>query len=375
MKQLFCLALAACLLLCACAQPNQSPTTEPPTSEPIVTSEPTKATEPPTDPPTTPPTDPTDPPVVYTSPLTGQVLDAPMTSRPYAVMLNNIKDAMPQHGVSQANILYEIIVEGSITRCMGIYSDIASVEALGSIRSARKYYVDIAQSYDAIYVHAGGSNEAYNYMSSIKCDHIDGVKGVNASQYYYRDQARKDAGYSLEHTMFITGQKAVEYATYRKCTLTRDEEISYGLQFDMDTQIVGTAANQVKIYFNMSSKLSSSTKYTKMTYNAEDGLYYAYQHGGDYVDGNTGKTIAFKNVLVLKAKTTTQADKTLRTVELTGSGEGYFVCNGQLVPIQWSRESLYQPFVYTLENGTPLTLGVGSTYIGIIPTKGLVVYE
>lgn len=382
MKQLFCLALAACLLLCACAVPNDDGTSQPtqtesmapPTSEETQYTEFTEVTEETqlTEPPTQPPTE---PPVLYTNPLTGEPLDAPMTNRPFAVMLNNIKAAMPQHGVSQADILYEILAEGNITRCMGIFSDIASVEAIGSIRSARKYYVDIAQSYDCVYVHAGGSYEAYNYMTDIKCDHIDGVQGANASKYYYRDKDRLNSGYSKEHTMFITGPKAIEYATVRKCTLTRTNELNYGLKFDDETLIIGSAANKVKIYFNTGSKPSSSTKSTTMTYNAEDGLYYAYQHGKDYVDGNTGETIAFKNVMILKAKTSTQSDGKLRTIDLTGSGEGYFVCNGQLIPIQWSRESLYKPFVYTMGNGTPLTLGVGSTYIAVIPTKGVVEYE
>jgi hypothetical protein len=381
MKQLFCLALVMCLLLCACASPDNGATSAPAESQSTQTTETfeteeTQQTEFPTEEPTQETTEPpTQPPVLYTNPLTGEALDTPMTGRPFAVMLNNIKAAMPQHGVSQADILYEILAEGNITRCMGIFSDVSNVEALGSIRSARKYYVDIAQSYDAVYVHAGGSDEAYAYMSTIKCDHIDGVKGANASKYYYRDKDRLNSGYSKEHTMFITGAKAVEYATKQKCTLTRSKELSYGLHFDAESMIMGSAANKIKIYFVTGNKPSSSTKTTTMTYKAEDGLYYAYQHGKDYIDGNTGETVAFKNVIVLKAKTTLQDNGKLRTIELTGSGEGYFACNGQLVPIKWSRESLYKPFVYTLENGAPLTLSVGSTYIGVIPTKGVVEYE
>ena len=376
MKQLFCLALAACLLMCACAQPDQSATTEPVTSQPTgsVTTGTTQVTE--TTQATEAPTEaPTEPVLLYTNPLTGKPQAEPMTNRPFTVMFNNTKAAMPLQGVSQADIVYEILSEGNITRYMGIFSNIEAVEALGSLRSARKYFVDITQSYDGILLHAGGSNEAYAYMNSIRCDHIDGVNGAYAENYYYRDQDRLNAGYAREHTMFITGPKAVEYAANRKCTLARNQEISYGLHFDDQTVIIGSAANKVKICFNTGSQVYSSTKTTTMTYNAADGLYYGYQHGSDMVDGNTNKPVAFKNVLILKAKTSTQYDSTLRTIEVTGSGEGYFVCNGQIVPIRWSRESLYQPFVYTLENGSPLTLGVGTSYIAVIPTPGLVEYE
>lgn len=376
MKRLFCLLLAVGLLLCGCVStPGDQPATAPIQSD---TTQSTGGTQVPgTSENQTPATNATGSvnPVQHTNPLTGEVMDGPMTNRPFAVMLNNIKAAMPQHGVSQADILYEILVEGNITRCMGIYSSLADVGALGSIRSARKYYVDLAQSYDAIYLHAGGSDEAYTYLNSIRCDHIDGVKGANASKYFYRDQDRLNAGYKLEHTMFITGQKAIEYATKQNCTLNRPQGLSYGLQFDDETLIVGTAAKELKVYFNMGATPSKNTKSTTLTYDVQTGKYFAAQFGEAYIDGTTKETIAFRNVLILKAKTSVQAGSNLKTVELIGSGTGYFACNGQLVPIKWSRASLNQPFVYTLQNGAPLTLGVGTTYIAITPETGVVEYQ
>ena len=377
MKRIFCLLLAVGLLLCACATtPSEDPTTlptqvVPPTTEQIPNTDTTDSSSSQTT--QTPPT--TNQDGKYVNPLNGQEMSGPMTARPFAVVLNNIKAAMPQHGVSRADILYEVLVEGNITRCLGIFSNISDVTALGSVRSARKYYVDIAQSYDAVFVHAGGSDEAYAYMSSIRADHIDGVKGANASKYFYRDQDRLNAGYSLEHTMFISGQKAVEYAGQQNCTLNRNYGLSYGLKFDDETLVVGTAVKELKVYFNMGATPSKSTKLTTLTYDSASGKFFAKQFGGDYIDGNTKEAVAFKNVLILKAKTSNQAGSSLKTVELIGSGTGYFACNGQLVPIKWSRAGLNQPFVYTLQNGAPLTLGVGSTYIAVTPETGVVEFQ
>jgi hypothetical protein len=59
-------------------------------------------------------------------------------------------------------------------------------------------------------------------------------------------------------------------------------------------------------------------------------------------------------------------------IDLEGKGTGYYACNGQVIPIKWSRESVYDPFTYTLKDGTPLTFGVGKTYIAIIPTNATV---
>ena len=93
------------------------------------------------------------------------------------------------------------------------------------------------------------------------------------------------------------------------------------------------------------------------------------------MDASTGKTVTFRNILVLRMATSVQSDGQLLTINTTGSGSGYFICNGQIVNIKWSRSSVTQPFTYTLENGTPITFGVGSTYIGVVPTNATIVFE
>ena len=162
MKRILSLVLAIMLLLAlgGCNKKQAEETTSAPP-------ETTVATEPPvTEVPTTVPatteaqTEPTEEIVPeLCNPLTGEPLDAPYTARPYSVMINNMISALPQHGVSQADMVYEVLAEGGITRCFALFTDIQSVEKLGSIRSARPYYVDLAYSYDSIYVHAGGSED------------------------------------------------------------------------------------------------------------------------------------------------------------------------------------------------------------------------
>ena len=85
------------------------------------------------------------------------------------------------------------------------------------------------------------------------------------------------------------------------------------------------------------------------------------------VDGNIGEQLCFENVLVLHAVTDKDPASSLVGVQLEGEGVCYYACNGKLVNIKWSRASAYDPFVYTLEDGTPVTFGVGKTYVAIIP--------
>ena len=99
------------------------------------------------------------------NPLTGVPMEEEYENdRPVAVMFNNLKAAQPQLGVSRADIIYEIPAEGGITRMVGVYQSLDGVGTIGSIRSARPYYLEVALGHDAIFLHAGGSPQAYTLI-------------------------------------------------------------------------------------------------------------------------------------------------------------------------------------------------------------------
>ena len=102
------------------------------------------------------------------NPLTGEPMESRYeNNRPVAVMLNNLKAAQPQLGISQADIIYEVPAEGGITRMLAVYQEPGSLGLVGSVRSARQYYWEIAQGHDAVYIHAGASPEFYNTKSRL----------------------------------------------------------------------------------------------------------------------------------------------------------------------------------------------------------------
>ena len=366
MKRFLCLTLALMMLmLCACA-PKEEPT-EPPTETQVVT-------DPPTDPPTNPPTD---PPILYRNPLTGEPLDEPYTSRPFTVMISN---DVPPHGISEPDILYESLTNDGETRFMGVFSDLASVKSMGTIRSARRHFVNISLSYDAIFVHYGKSDipghpeiGAQQYMDKIGIDHMDGT--TNGYPYFFNNLKRDGKTYAAWQCHFLVGQRAIDYAKDKGFPLTRGEEVNCGLLFDDEKIIVGKPTNTININFN--SKEYYSYMSTKLEYNKESNKYLAVKKNAPYPDAATGEQLAFRNVLVLRAPTETYRYNSIAyaKVNLEGSGEGYFACNGQLVPIRWTRKNASDPFTYTLEDGTPLTLGVGKTYIAIVPNGASVTYE
>lgn len=375
MKKFFCLTLCL-LLLCGCSADKQ---TQAATTPPATTAPPTEATEPPTEPPaeaTELPTEPLDIPVLQLRhPLNGAPISEPVMNRPFAVVINNIYDAQPLHGISQADIFYEIVAEGggTITRVLAIYSDLGSVPKIGSIRSARTYFLTLARAYDAILVHAGGSDYAYDELASGVYTHLDGRLELGRNSTFYRDQQRLDAGYALEHTLFSTGESLLELAIKKNIATTYDYPLDVKLQFEDQISLSGSSASVITLHF-----LSSTGKGTIFTYDEALGQYAMTQefygkHTLPLQDANSGEDIFFSNVLVLHAKTSSDGYRMFAT--LTGEGVGYFACNGQVVPITWHRESEDAPFTYRLSDGSPITLKSGRTYIGILSTNSPVDFK
>ncbi len=145
----------------------------------------------------------------YINPLTGEGLHEDISEkRPIAVMFNNLRKALPQIGVAQADVIYEIVAEGGITRMMGLYQDLEGVGDLGSIRSARDYYVSLALGHDAIYIHAGGSPQAYDAFDNWKVTHIDFVNGPYGDMCWRDPDRKKSAG--LEHSLLTSSERVLE---------------------------------------------------------------------------------------------------------------------------------------------------------------------
>ena len=208
-----------------------------------------------------------------TNPLTGEPMEpAYEKNRPVAVMLNNLKAAQPQLGVSQADIIYEVPAEGGITRILGIYQSLEGVGTLGSIRSARPYYLELALGHDALYVHAGGSPQAYQDIPAWGVDNMDGVNGGSDAKIFWRDADRRKT-MDYEHTLVISGEKILEYAASHFRTEHKDGYV-YTQAFAGDgTPAGGAAAEHVTLKF-------SNYKTGKFDYDSETGKYLVSQYGG-----------------------------------------------------------------------------------------------
>ena len=364
MKKLFALILAVSLLLCACgskpAETTAPPNTVPETTVPVTTAPPET-----TVPPTTVATEPTEPAPVDTNPLTGEALDAVSDSRPYAIMINNTTKAIPQCGISQADMIYEIVAEGSVTRFLAIFDELSDVDVIGPVRSVRPYFYRVAQHYGAILTSAGGSDEADSLIKNEGYNRLDGIAGAGSA--FYRDQWRRE-NKGFEHSLMTTGEKLAKAAEKHGFKTTM-EDVDYGFHFTDEAMTAGETADQVTIWFY------NNGKKTVMNYDESTGLYAMYQHGADSVDGNDKSPIAFRNVVVLEADTHIKDKKGHLETQTTGTGEGYYARDGKIIPIKWSRENNSAKYVYTDLEGNPISFGIGKTYVAIVPDGSPLSYK
>ena len=357
-KQVLAMFLMLCMLLslAGCGGKKQEET---PPAEPEKVEEPVPAPAPKPEP------EPEPAPYVPagTNPLTGEPMEPEYeNNRPVAIMFNNLKAAQPQLGVSQADIIYEIPAEGGVTRMLGVFQTLEGVGTLGSIRSTRPYYLEAALGHDAVLVHAGASPDAYQNIPNWGVNNIDGVNGgPSHDQVFWRDAERKKtAGY--EHSLLTSGEKVQAFLDSGKYRTEHKDGYSYVQAFAEDgTPLNGTPADKFKLNF-------TNYKTGVFEYDPETMLYYISQYGGAYTDGNTGDQVGVTNVLILQTDISIiSGDKEGRlTVRMTGNGQGTYFCGGKSIPIQWSKADRNSQFVYRLQDGTPLTMGQGHSYVCIM---------
>lgn len=297
----------------------------------------------------------------YLNPLTGEFTlnKSAYGKRPYAVMISNIKDALPQWGVSEIDIAYEFLAEGGITRIVALFADGEDMPKVGPVRSARTYFIRTAMGYDAIYGHFGASDTGQSLLNSGKVDHLDGMALANC---FPRDADRKKTK-ALEHTAYTTGEKLVEFTNQKKFRTDKAdvEYTAFTFNEKNDISVNGVMKQAAKVDINFSTATKS-----EFLYNQEDKLYYKSEFGKPQMDSNNDTQIAVRNVIVISDKHTNEAVNTICRIIEQKSGEGYYISDGKAVKIKWTKGDQDSPYKYTLEDGSDLLVNPGSTWVSVV---------
>lgn len=291
---------------------------------------------------------------------TVKIVNENSKSRPFAIMINNLGTARPlQSGLQDAYIIYEIIVEGGLTRYMALFVD-QNTERIGSIRSARHYFLDYALENDAIYVHHGQSPEAQSDFSKLSVDRVV----VNESSTGWRDKALTKQGYAYEHTLFTSIEKLKNGVGKIRSERNKNYLLNYNIdEIDLSTMTDAKVANNISIKY-------SSTITSSYTYDSTNKYYNRFVNGEAHKDYVTGSQYHFKNIITYQVANYNLNDgenKGRQGLDNVGSGTGYYITDGYAVPITWSKASRSAQTVYKYASGDELVVNDGNTFIQIEP--------
>lgn len=288
-----------------------------------------------------------------------KIIDVDSKTRPYAIMINCHNEALPHAGLQDAYIVYELMVEGGITRMMALFKDV-DVDKIGSVRSARVQYLDYVYENDAIYINAGGAKEAVLRINN------EGIDAINVDgQYGKRDTS---LGRSWEHTLFTSTsllQSAVDNNGVRQTTDSGNVLNYQAKSLDLSQYTSKKVANDISI--NYSYYRTSNYKYDETK-----KVYLRSMNDGKHVDLVTGNQYEVKNIIVYDVKYSTYCYGSYcqyQKIDNVGSGEGYYITEGYAIPITWKKSSKNSKTIYKVkETGKELVVNDGNTFIQIYPT-------
>jgi hypothetical protein len=293
----------------------------------------------------------------FTYPLTGLGTDVLVDERPVMVMVENSPPARPQSGLDKADIVYEILAEGEITRFVAVFQS-QSPEVVGPVRSIRPYFVEIGDGLDALIVHAGWSPDAMKMLKDRKLAHFDEVYGDGA--YYWRSSERKKP-----HNLYTSIGKIREGAEKKGY---RQEWHGLDIPFAADGEkaaAAGDPAGEITIPYIQGY-------YVRYIYNEESKQYERYMLGEPHKDKESGELLKGANIIIGKARHQILDSAGRRDVDVLGPGEGYLAQRGKIRPVTWeSRDGIIRVFD---EQGGEIEWLPGTTWIHIIPQSSEVTY-
>lgn len=301
--------------------------------------------------PTVQPSPTPEPPKGLPCPLTGELVEneADLKLRPIAVMIDNEYNARPQSGLLEAEIIYEIPVEGNITRYMAIYHH-NHTDKIGPVRSARPYFIDKALEFNAVYVHCGGSPQALQDLNTLKVNTLNDLKG---SPCFWRSKDRK-----MPHNLYTSTKLMREVIESNKFNNKTAPEY-----FKFNEEFLSPDGKSTRgISFNYSKNYLVGYEYDE-----KDKLYYRTINGARLKDKESGKDIAAVNIIIEKT-TAKVLDKVGRLeVANIGKNRGYYLTGGKLIEIEWSKSGRSSKTVYKDLKGNEILMNKGVTWIQVVP--------
>ncbi len=303
--------------------------------------------------------------------------------RPLGIMIENHEDARPQSGISFADITYETVAEGGITRTLNVFycQDGGQV---GPVRSARTYFLDWISEYGAypLYAHVGGANTPgpADALGQIEEYGWAGYNDLNQFSIgfptFWRDYDRLGHDTATEHTMYSTTSKLWDFAA-KKRNLTNVDKTGalWNQDFVPYTFEDGTkGTNQQLIHLEFWSGYKAY--FVDWKYDPKTGLYMRSNGGVAHIDKDTNKQLSARDVVVLSMDQTHADDGYENNAHLlfdtTGTGKAYIFMDGKQIKGTWKKASRTARTLIYDNSGSPIKFERGKMWFEIMPTDGVI---
>jgi len=280
----------------------------------------------------------------YYAPYTGEeVSKETLNNAAFMSIIENAPEARPQSGFTEADIVYEAMAEGGITRCLAIYQSQLS-QKIGPVRSMRTYFLDLAYEYNLPFAHCGGSHDALARIKSEKPMSLDEMYNTNS---YWRDKTIK----VQEHGLYTSTKRMSDLANAKGYV----KAPTVNLKFDKAywDKLSSDSASTVTIKFNGSYNTS---------YTFKDGQYYKAMNKLPTVNKEDNKPVAIKNIVIQNVNYKTRAKELYLDADLVGQGNGYIISNGKAIKVTWSKADLHSQTIFKDEKGMVVPLNPGKTW-------------
>ncbi|MDF2855077.1 MAG: hypothetical protein K0Q87_928 [Neobacillus sp.] len=289
----------------------------------------------------------------YSFPLTGIASETETEGRAIAVTINNHPKARPQSGLNKADIVYEVLAEGDITRFVAIFQS-EKPKNIGPIRSARPYYLELAKGFDALYIAHGYSAQAEELLTKGYIDELNGMA--------YDGTLFKRASYRVApHNSYITYENILKGAEERNYSMEQTPPSFKFWTAEEGKNLVADDAHSIMVSYS-SSSISDST----YEYDVKLGKYKRFSGGEQTIDYETKEPILLDNLFIIETNHEVVNDVGHKEIDLLSGGNGYLLQMGKVIEVEWENQD---GIIVPVKNGEVVPLIQGKTWVNVVPTN------
>jgi hypothetical protein len=291
--------------------------------------------------------------VAYYFPLTGVKSEIQTEGRAVAVMINNHPKARPQSGLNKADIVYELLAEGDVTRFLAVFQS-EQPGNIGPIRSARDYYIELAKGLNALYIAHGYSPEAKLMLDNNYVDNINGM--AYDGTLFKRSSSRK-----APHNSYITFENVMKGAELKQISLATNPPSFKFLTEEGQKNLTGNDAKSVMISYSKGGVSNSIYDFDPAL-----GKYKRFIDGEQSVDLESGQPVLLDNLFIVEAAHKVIDSEGRRDINMKSGGKAYLVQMGKVNEITWeNRDGRIVP----VKDGAEVPLVPGKTWVNVVPAN------